>query len=193
MTQAAMRSKALSDQVGTRWTLRIQRTWDGTAVGDEEAVAVTLEQEAIALRLRVDAPFHDDPPPDSDDLWKHEVVELMLVGEDDRYLEIEMSPHGRSLVLFLDGERNVVDRGSTLDYRSKIHLGRWHGAASIPHAWLPAGTNRLNAFAIHGTGPERRYLAWKPTGGDRPDFHRLRQFGSFAECSAEGLRPSSQH
>ena len=174
----------LFNTVGTRWKLRIQHTWDGRPVGDDEAVAVALEQADGYLKLRIDAPFHDDPPPDSEDLWHYEVVELMLVGEDDKYLEIELSPHGQSLVLSLHGERNVVDRGAPLDYQAQTHNGRWHGVTNIPLSWVPAGTNRLNAFAIHGTS-QRRYLAWKPTGGSQPNFHRLAQFGSLAECAED--------
>lgn len=172
----------LSAPVGTRWTLTIQRTWDGKSVTKDEAVAVALELGQTDLALRIDAPFHGDPPPDSDDLWMHEVVELMVVGADETYLEVELSPHGQHLVLFLSGERHVVHRGVALDYRVDVADGRWRGVASIPVGWLPNRADRLNAFAVHGTGHQRRYLAWRPTHGPRPDFHRLAEFGSFSEC-----------
>lgn len=169
---------------GTRWRLRIEHTWNGNPVDDDEAVSVGLERAERHLLLRIDAPFHNDPPPASDDLWHYEVVEVMLLGEDDRYVEIELSPHGQSLALSLHGERNVVERGAMLDYKAQIQPGRWHGVARVPLPWLPAGTNRLNAFAIHGPSA-RRYLAWKPTGGPEPDFHRLGQYGFFSECAVE--------
>ena len=181
MIPAAM--SHLPAQAGTRWALTVQHTWDGDVVGEDEAVALTIERAELELTVRIDAPFHDDPPPDSDDLWKHEVVELMLVGADDTYLEVELSPCGQSLVLFLRGERHVVDRGAVLDYHAHIDGRRWLGVACIPLDLLPVETGRLNAFAIHGTEPDRRYLAWKPTGGPQPDFHRLAAFGSFEECS----------
>lgn len=174
----------LPAHAGVRWELTIERTWDGQVVGLDEAVAVVLELGDTELTLRIDAPFHNDPPPESDDLWRHEVAELMLVGADDTYLEVELSPHGRGLVLFLKGERRVVHRGVRLLYRADIEGGRWRGEASIPIGWIPIGLDRLNAFAIHGTGQGRRHLAWKPTGGPRPDFHRLAAFGSFDECSS---------
>ena len=141
-----------------------------------------LELGDIDLAVRVDAPFHDDPPPESDDLWHHEVVELMLLGLDDTYLELELSPHGRHLVLFLHGVRRVVHRGVTLDYRATIEGSRWRGVARVPIGWLPSATRALNAFAMHGVTPHRRFLAWKPTGGISPDFHRLTAYGSFDEC-----------
>lgn len=176
----------LSAQTGTRWTLQIRHTWDGDGLGDDETVTVTMERRDVVLTAQIDAPFHDDPPPDSDNLWTHEVVELMLVGADDTYVELELSPHGQYLVLFLHGERNVVRRGAALDFRASINGSRWHGVAQIPVNWLPIGTNRLNAFSMHGPSPKRRHLAWKPTGGPRPDFHQLATFGSFDECLADG-------
>jgi hypothetical protein len=167
---------------GRRWELRVQQTWDGDEVGEDEAVLVTLEHAASTLRVRVAAPFHDDPPPDSDDLWRFEVVELMLVGQSDRYVEIELSPHGLSLVLFLRGERNIVGRAAAVDYHAQIHKGHWQGVAAVPLAWLPPEMSRVNAFAVHGATEPRRYLVWRPTGGPQPDFHRLAQFGELDEC-----------
>ena len=58
--------------------------------------------------------------------------------------------------------------------------GRWRGHARIPKAWLPPGCDRVNAFAIHGQGDDRRHLAWRPAGGEKPDFHRLEAFGALA-------------
>jgi len=181
------RPTQLSAKTDTYWALKIRHTWDGEAVGIDETVAVTMELGEGELTLEIDAPFHDDPPPDSDDLWTYEVVEVMLVGEDDTYLEVELSPHGQYLVLFLHGERNVVRRGDHLDFRVDLDVdrGRWHGVAQIPTGWLPLETDRLNAFAMHGTQSQRRHLAWKPTGGPEPDFHRLSTFGSLAECARD--------
>jgi hypothetical protein len=186
------RPARLLAKTGARWALQIQRTWDGNALGEDEAVSVTMELGDVELTLRIDAPFHDDPPPDSDDLWTHEVVELMLAGADGTYLEVELSPHGQYLVLFLRGERNVVRRGVALDYRAVVDGGRWHGVAHIPVGWLPIETNRLNVFSMHGTKQNRRHLAWKPTGGPRPDFHRLAEFGFFGDCLIDETSPSSQ-
>lgn len=187
-------SRRLSGGAGTRWALTVGHTWDGSAVGEDEAVAVALEvHQQSGLVLRVDAPFHDDPRPESGDLWMYEVVELMVVGVDDEYLEVELSPHGQYLVLFLRGERNVVSRGARLDYRAQIDGQRWSGVAHIPTEYLPSLRDttdtterlKLNAFTIHGTGEKRRYLAWRPTGGQRPDFHRLATFGSLSDCAVK--------
>jgi hypothetical protein len=43
---------------------------------------------------------------------------------------------------------------------------------------VPEGPWRFNAYAIHGVGAARRYLAHFPVPGPRPDFHRLECFGA---------------
>jgi hypothetical protein len=110
----------------------------------------------------------------------------MLLGADDHYLELELSPHGHYLVLELHGRRRIVHQGRLLDYRAQIAGGRWHGEARVPIGWLPLGCRRLNAYALHGHGAARRYLAWRPGGGERPDFHRLDAFGELGDCRRLG-------
>jgi hypothetical protein len=144
--------------------LQIRHNWDKQLVGADETVDIAMELGGIELTVHVDAPFHDDPPPDTADLWNSEVVELMLLGADDTYLEVELAPSGQQLVLFLNGARNVVHRGVTFDFRAEVDGDRWCGVAHIPIGWVPFATDRLNAFAMHGTAPHRRHLAWKPAG-----------------------------
>lgn len=179
--------------VGTALSLAIAQTWDGQPVGEDERVRLTIAIGAEQLLLEVDAPFHGDPPPaaevgSTEMLWEHEVVELMLLGDEARYLELELSPHGHYLVLQLCGARNVVRSGLELRYEASIDEAtveraarRWRGRAMIPLSWLPAGCARLNAFAIHGVGEARRYLAWRAPGGERPDFHRLEAFADLGQ------------
>lgn len=177
----------------TRGCLRlsIASTWDGVDIGPSERVTMQLELLADELVLRIDAPFHHDPAPGSsagstDALWRHEVVELMLLGSDERYLEVELSPHGHYLVLMLQGRRNVVRQGLQLDHQARICGDRWTSLARIPAIWLPAACERLNAYALHGTGDSRRYLAWQPRrdagSSARPDFHHLPAFGALRDC-----------
>ena len=168
--------------IGARWALQIRHSWDKQVAGADETVEMAMELGDIALTVHIDAPFHNDPPPHIADLWNHEVVELMLLGADDTYLEVELSPSGQYLVLFLHGPRNTVHRGVTLAFRAGADDDRWRGVAHIPIGWVPFATHRLNAFAMRGTTPHRRHLAWKPAGGLSPDFHRLDAFGSFDEC-----------
>ncbi len=160
----------------------IDKTWDGRAVEPAEAGRVELVSRGEEVSVLVDAPFHGDPPPPgppgaTDRLWEHEVVEVFLLGRDERYLEIELGPHGHHLALELRGVRRVVRSRLPLGYESRIEGARWRGAATFPRTWLPAGLERGNAYAIHGAGSSRRHLAAHPVPGDAPDFHRLACFG----------------
>ena len=142
-----------------------------------------LECRDEELLWTVEAPFHSDPPPPgppgpTDGLWNHEVVELFLVGGDPAptYVEIEISPHGHHLRLRLEGRRNIVESGLPLTFEASIRKDRWQGLVRLPRRHLPPTPHRLNAFAIHGQGASRRYLAWTPVPGPEPDFHRLDLF-----------------
>jgi RimJ/RimL family protein N-acetyltransferase len=167
---------------GSRFRMGIASTWDGRDARPAETVEVELSLDDCELALSIDAPYHGDPPPRSAErLWEHEVVELFLAGDDDRYVEIELSPHGQHLVLLFEGERRVLHRGLALTFRASIapDRRRWRGEALIPMLWIAPGTRRLNAYAMHDRDDARRHLAWKAPGGPRPDFHRLAAFGTF--------------
>jgi hypothetical protein len=162
-----------------RWV--VGSTWDGAPVGDDERAIVDLRIGGDRLEIDVRAPCHGDPPPPGparsvDGLWAFEVVELFLLGAADRYLEIELSPHGHHLALALDGPRHVTQRLEALGFEARIEGDRWSGRATAPTTWLPAGLACGNAYAIHGVGTARRHLAACPPGGDAPDFHRLHTF-----------------
>lgn len=161
--------------------LVISRLWSGEAADPSDIAMVEFRIEPDALMVRVDAPFHDDPPPaapagSTDRLWDYEVVELFLLGDDSAYLEIELGPHGHYLVLQLKGERQLVKKGLAIAYKTETEGSRWRGDARIPLSCLPPGIIRANAYAIHGRDEGRRYLAAFPVHGKTPDFHRLSAF-----------------
>jgi hypothetical protein len=162
-------------------TVAIERTWDGRAAQQGEWARLDVGLSGERLLIRVDAPYHGDPlPPCSpgscEGLWEYEVVELFLLGEREHYLEIELGPGGHSLVLELNGRRRRARAPLPLRYRCERRGERWLGEASLPRGELPAGLRAWNAYAIHGCGAERRYLAFQPVPGERPDFHRLECF-----------------
>lgn len=159
--------------------LTIAHTWDGESIAPHGQVSLCFASHG--LRIEVDALDRGDPPPPGPPgptarLWEHEVVEVFLLGAAQRYLEVELGPHGHYLVLRLHGRRNIVESGLTIDYSVTREGGRWRGVAQVPAALLPPGLSHLNAFAIHGEGSARRYLAWTPLPGPAPDFHRLEGF-----------------
>ncbi|MCB9673531.1 MAG: hypothetical protein H6737_00350 [Alphaproteobacteria bacterium] len=161
-------------------------TWDGAPVQADERVRITLQPERDALLVEVEAPFHGDPAPGAEPgptagLWDYEVVELFVAGLAPRgkptpYLEIELGPWGHHLVLDLMGVRNPIRTEIPIEYVARRLGSRWHGSARIPWRMLPARPARFNAYAIHGLGEGRRYLAMTPVPGPHPDFHRLHCF-----------------
>lgn len=161
--------------------LNIGRTWDGEDADPEHHTSVRLEPTASGLAIDVDAPFFGDPPPShaagsTPRLWEHEVVEVFLLGSGERYLEVELGPHGHYLVLALEGVRQVVATYESLDYVARRAGARWRGRAEIRREWLPTGLAWANAYAMAGRGSQRHYYCHAPTGGVRPDFHCLETF-----------------
>jgi len=167
-------------------TITVDTLWDGSPARPDEAVHVTLRDAGPDhLVLLVDAPYHADPAPSEPAgstwrLWNHEVVEVFVLGLGQRYLEVEVGPHGHYIVLQLDGPRNAVATHLPLVVHARIDGPRWTAQALIPRHYLPVGASHLNVTAIHGTGDARRYLSWQPLPGDGPDFHRIAHFAPVA-------------
>jgi len=160
----------------------IAHDWRGESLAPPDVATLNLTAHPNEMRVAIEAPFHDDPPPPGepascDRLWEFEVVELFLLGDDDHYLEIEFSPHGHYLVLQLHGRRQVVRQGLALDYRCRRAGDRWSGEAKLPREWLPVGLHAFNAYRIHGVDDGRCHHAAHPTPGAVPDFHALEKFG----------------
>ncbi len=163
--------------------LCIDKTWAGAAALPAETVVLDVELTEEFLEIRVDAPRHGDPPPagppgSTGELWDFEVVELFLLGTDDRYLEVELGPHGHYIVLVLHGARCVERMGMQIEYAVEPDLRRWRGVARVPLSLVPEGVTRGNAYAMHGLGASRRHLALYPVPGETPDFHRIECFGA---------------
>jgi len=161
--------------------LWIARTWEGAELPMAHRARLALVRQDSGLELTVEAPFHGDPPPPArpgptDRLWEFEVVELFLAGPGPAaavpYTEIELSPHGHHLVLRFLGVRNAIERALPLEFAAHREGARWHGRAWVPATYLPPAPWRVNAYALHGSGPARRHLAAHPVPGPHPDFHR---------------------
>ena len=176
----SIQSPELRDD-GTKGTCEIRSTWDGQPVDKADWVELHIERTQTELIIDVRAPFYADPAPPSPPgstwgLWEYEVVELFVLGADERYTEIELSPHGHFLVLTLHGERQFDKRELPLHFQATVTGDQWVGRAILDAEWLPPDPRALNAFAIHGIGSERTYLALSPPGGPQPDFHQLHAF-----------------
>ena len=164
------------------FAITIAHLWNGKPAKAGETVDLMVSTDGSShLLVSIDAPFHNDPAPandagPTDALWDYEVVELFLVGQNGNFLELELGPHGHHLVLYLDRPRTVSKSKIPIDYMTTIQGSRWSGQARVSRAYLPKQLVRFNAFAIHGTDSNRRYLAAHPMPGERPDFHQIDRF-----------------
>ena len=164
------------------FTITIAHLWNGEPAQAEEAVNLTVSTDGSGhLLVSIDAPFYNDPEPKNDvgptdALWDYEVVELFLVGQNGNFLELELGPHGHHLVLYLERPRTISKSKIPIDYETKIEGSRWSGHARINRAHLPKQLVRFNAFSIHGSDSNRRFLAAHAMPGARPDFHQTHRF-----------------
>jgi hypothetical protein len=166
--------------------IAIEHTWDGRPALPSERVALDVTASPDGLRVRVDAPHHGDPAPPAppgrcEGLWEYEVVELFLLGTGERYLEIEIAPSGHFLVLELHGRRRRVRSDVPVQVACQRSGPRWSAELCVARSELPPAAHAWNAYALHGVGAQRRYLAFQPVPGERPDFHRLECFAPLPE------------
>ncbi len=167
-------------------TLTVNQTWDGQPLAAPEQAVVELTARADGLHVRLDAPLHGDPPPPglpgpTPGLWNHEVVEVFVLGPEAHYTEIEIGPMGHHLVLRLEGRRRPVAEGLPLRVSVGRSGSRWQADAFLAIEHLPPRPWSVNAYAIHGQGAQRRYLAAHAVPGPQPDFHRLDAFAPWPD------------
>ncbi len=163
------------------------KTWDGEPAADSEKMEIRFSVKDLELEVEVQGPLHGDPAPaapagELDGLWCYEVAELFLLGADGHYLEIELGPHGHYLILDLSGVRQVKRSLSPIRYVTNITGSRWKGVLTLALDQSILPFSHANAYAIHGLGVKRRYLAAVPVPGNKPDFHQPRYFASLDEC-----------
>ena len=163
----------------------ISRTWCGQPIDAREHVRVEVNLTEH-VEVIIDAPYHGDAPPDAPPgqlwgLWNFEVVEVFLLGDQEQYLEIEVGPHGHHLVLSIEGVREVRARHLPTAVEINRVGDRWRGRVEMSLELVPRGLRAYNAYAIHGRGEARRYLAAHPVPGQAPDFHQLSSFAPWPE------------
>ena len=168
----------------------IKTSWDSEPNHSDDHVKVSFEgsDHNNGLWMSVQAKFHDDPAPTANQgalwkLWVHEVIEVFILGDDDRYLEIEVGPHGHHLVLLLNGFRQIMVHSLELpNYEWNVDRinKSWTGRCFIPMEYFPKGARKINCYAVHGKGADRKYNSLFPVPHglySEPEFHRLEYFG----------------
>lgn len=177
----------------------ITTTWDSRPI-DHPPVKIRLSRHVGGndVNIHVSAPFFNNPPNPGGpagqpfpQLYNYEVVEAFFLNDQDDYLEVELSPHGQHLLLMLRGERNAVKQQLPISYTASIHGNKWEGDAIIPGRYFPRDVTKFNAFAIHGSDPNRVYESLYPVPtGKYPsaDFHKL---GYFRAIDFQSILPSN--
>lgn len=163
--------------------------------------------DGTSVRVDVSGPLFNDPGPPAvasggpcPELWEYEVAEIFFLGDKEKYLEVELCPHGQHLVLLLNGTRNIVKDKLALSYTANTDdvNKTWKGTAIIPLEYFPPDVTKINAYAIHGSGNGRQYEALHPASKEfhTPDFHRLQFFKEFdfkALFPTSWIQPESTH
>lgn len=172
------------------YNFSINSEWNGAPINHAPIVFQISAQDSRNVLVSVSGPFFNDPGPPPcaagsacDGLWNYEVAEVFFLGKNEKYLEVELSPHGQHLLLLLNGVRKPFLDKVPIEYTAKIDRTKntWNGTAIIPIDYLPPHVGRINAYAIHGSGVNRRYESLYPASADvsDPDFHRLEFFKPF--------------
>jgi hypothetical protein len=123
-----------------------------------------------------------------ENLSDKDVVEAFLRPEGaGHYYEFEVSPLGQWLDARILKPRVNVDFHWHSNLMVKANVdedeGIWRAFLGVPYEPMRVpvpgvGTAwRLNLFRVGGQGPDREYLAWRPTFTEHPDFHAPWAFG----------------
>nr|XP_023998728.1 UPF0462 protein C4orf33 homolog [Salvelinus alpinus] len=92
-----------------------------------------------------------------------EVVEAFFLDSTTvNYLEVEVCPHGQHLVLLLSGRGHAFMQQLPLSFTATITGNRWEGEALLPWCYFPPNVNKMNSYAIHGSGAGRTYESLYP-------------------------------
>ncbi|XP_068607364.1 UPF0462 protein C4orf33 homolog [Brachionichthys hirsutus] len=185
----------------------IENTWDSNPVS-HDPIRVVFSSWAGGMKMEAFGPFFNDPaaPPGAPStpfpgLWDYEVVEsFFLDSTTENYLEVELCPHGQHLILLLSGVGQAFVQQLPMIFNATKTGDRWMGEAFLPWSYFPPNINKMNSYAIHGSGEKRTYEALYPVPkdelaeGQKPNFHLLEYFKDFRLQSFMGedwIQPES--
>jgi hypothetical protein len=178
--------------------ISIKQYWSGEpAVSSRHAEArICWSNEALHVRFvgRQEEPLMVAPNPRTDQktlgLWDRDVCEIFLAPDRTRpwrYFEFEAAPTGEwvdlGIVVTPEGRETDWDYVSGLTTAARVEGERlmvgmripW--SSSIPEP-KPGDTWAVNVFRCVGPEAPERYLAWRPTRTDMPNFHVPDSFGA---------------
>jgi hypothetical protein len=123
-------------------------------------------------------------------MWDYDVAEVFVGADFEkiwRYREFEVSPQDEWVDLDIDRKSATPENGwlwnSGFKHAARVDASKkiWYAAFQIPVKSVtdkPAGVGteyRLNLYRIQGPPPDRKSLAWRPTGAD--SYHVPEAFG----------------
>jgi alpha-galactosidase len=177
----------------------VRTYWSGAPVPQGRQFTANFLWSDTALYVRFDAtqtePLVVSDNPDLSKkvkgLWDRDVCEIFIAPDKDasnKYFEFEVAPTGEWIDLGI--EVTPKERLTDWEYSSKMgsaartENGKVVMAIKIPFASLgktpKAGDVWAgNIFRCVGKGPDRGYLAWRPTKTPKPNFHVPSAFGEF--------------
>jgi len=149
----------------------------GTTVFPETwRIFCRFEIHSAFIAVNVRAPLTDAPAPPGapgrfPHLWRHDVVELFLLGPGERYLELEFGPFCHYWFLQLSGCRQIAGEIEPFAYECR-RTKSWETTARLPSPDFEV--RACNIACILGTQRAHGSLAKLP--GEVPDFHQLAHF-----------------
>lgn len=167
--------------------------WQGKNPDEQRETVVRVLWSATTLYLRFECRYRElhvfedsDSKGRRDHLWERDVAEAFLQPDpshEHNYREFEVSPNGMwiDLDIFPGGLADLksgLKKSVLLD--EKGH--RWAAELAIPLRALtssfdPKAIWRANFYRVEGKEEPRTYLAWRPTGTAKPNFHVPSAFG----------------
>jgi alpha-galactosidase len=175
--------------------------WQGKNPDEQRETVVRVLWSATTLYLRFECRYRElyifedsDSNGRRDHLWDRDVAEVFLQPDPSRehnYREFEVSPNGMwiDLDIFPGGLADLksgLKKSVVLD--EKTH--RWAAELAIPLKALtpsfdPKAVWRTNLYRVEGKQEPRAYLAWRPTGTAKPNFHVPAAFGRLRFAGGE--------
>jgi hypothetical protein len=163
--------------------LEVESRWDGSPCPDKTIRGeFTVEREESGLRITAKAPkFSVEHQPNAptgtrfDGLWEFDVLEIFFVGENGKYIEIELGTAGHYLVLGFDGVRRRSNDFHDMSFDHSFKReddGSTISTILIPNEILPTVITRANAFVI----ANQEFLSHAPLPGAKPDFHQPSEY-----------------
>lgn len=184
-------------QWGQGEPVNVRTYWSGKSAKPDEHFAAVLLWSSTGLYVRFAAVqsgpvvISDRPNLESKtmNLWERDVCEIFIAPDRSRprkYVEFEIAPNGEWIDLAIDftGSERKTDWNyrSNMESAARIEKDRVVMAMKIP--WTAFGVTPKvgdfwlgNLFRCVGRDPDRRYLAWRPTMTEQPNFHVPDAFG----------------